>query len=482
MNRGFAGRIAAIVLVTALGLSATGAAQAAGSCDDVLRDKMPAVTAAYKYQVVDQAVRDATAAIEKAQPQPDKATRETSLRQVADQAKASTQAREISLGDIVTVEGNNFDSLFDKACAGRSVVLFLNEWPIADVTPLPPANPTDHRLNFKLVSKHRGTDTTPDTWLPILGKPGFGTIPVRVSVGFANGYAMPLADDVAAVILDFRPMPGGAFAGWVVIFLLMLVVFSWTLLCSNVLRDPAPNIVGGLGAYSLSRTQGAFWFFIILAAYLFIGLVTGDFTNSINSTALILLGIGAGTVLGSAAIDAQKDTDKAKADQAKAITDVRTQLIAAKTQSAALDQQIQAAHANIDGLKAAFAALAPGDAAARSQNATDQAAQDVIMLDRRTQKTAQVSSAENLQSQLDKLNGKSEGFIIDILSDANGISFHRFQIFVWTMVLGIIFILAVYENLAMPTFNTTLMGLLGLSAGTYLGLKIPEATTPTKTA
>jgi hypothetical protein len=30
----------------------------------------------------------------------------------------------------------------------------------------------------------------------------------------------------------------------------------------------------------------------------------------------------------------------------------------------------------------------------------------------------------------------------------------------------------------MPTFNTTLMGMLGLSAGTYLGLKIPEATTP----
>lgn len=39
----------------------------------------------------------------------------------------------------------------------------------------------------------------------------------------------------------------------------------------------------------------------------------------------------------------------------------------------------------------------------------------------------------------------------------------------------------VYQSLAMPTFNTTLMGMLGLSAGTYLGLKIPEPTTPTKT-
>jgi hypothetical protein len=77
-----------------------------------------------------------------------------------------------------------------------------------------------------------------------------------------------------------------------------------------------------------------------------------------------------------------------------------------------------------------------------------------------------------------KLVRNSEGFLTDILSDANGISFHRFQIFAWTIVLSIIFIKEVYEKLAMPTFNTTLMGLLGLSAGTYLGLKIPEPTVP----
>ena len=53
-------------------------------------------------------------------------------------------------------------------------------------------------------------------------------------------------------------------------------------------------------------------------------------------------------------------------------------------------------------------------------------------------------------------------------------NFHRFQLAVWTLVLSIIFIKDVYLTLAMPTFNATLMGLLGLSAGTYLGLKIPE--------
>ena len=30
----------------------------------------------------------------------------------------------------------------------------------------------------------------------------------------------------------------------------------------------------------------------------------------------------------------------------------------------------------------------------------------------------------------------------------------------------------------MPVFSATLLGLMGLSAGTYLGLKIPELTVP----
>ena len=38
-----------------------------------------------------------------------------------------------------------------------------------------------------------------------------------------------------------------------------------------------------------------------------------------------------------------------------------------------------------------------------------------------------------------KLTRQSEHFLTDIMSDANGVSFHRFQMAVWTIVLGIIF-------------------------------------------
>jgi hypothetical protein len=68
----------------------------------------------------------------------------------------------------------------------------------------------------------------------------------------------------------------------------------------------------------------------------------------------------------------------------------------------------------------------------------------------------------------------SAGFFQDILSDSNGISFHRFQIFVWTLVLVIVFVSSVYGRLAMPEFSERLFGLMGISSGTYLGFKFPE--------
>jgi hypothetical protein len=60
------------------------------------------------------------------------------------------------------------------------------------------------------------------------------------------------------------------------------------------------------------------------------------------------------------------------------------------------------------------------------------------------------------------------------MSDQTGISLHRFQMFVWTLVLGVIFIASVYRSLEMPEFSAGLLGLMGISSGTYLGFKVPE--------
>ncbi len=66
------------------------------------------------------------------------------------------------------------------------------------------------------------------------------------------------------------------------------------------------------------------------------------------------------------------------------------------------------------------------------------------------------------------------GFFNDIFSDAGGVAFHRFQMFVWTLALGGIFVIRVLRNLDMPDFDESVLYLMGISSGTYLGMKIPE--------
>jgi hypothetical protein len=68
----------------------------------------------------------------------------------------------------------------------------------------------------------------------------------------------------------------------------------------------------------------------------------------------------------------------------------------------------------------------------------------------------------------------SQGFILDVLSDSQGVSLHRLQMFVWTIVLGVVFLWTTLSTLAMPEFDDTLLALTGIASGTYLGFKIPE--------
>ena len=62
----------------------------------------------------------------------------------------------------------------------------------------------------------------------------------------------------------------------------------------------------------------------------------------------------------------------------------------------------------------------------------------------------------------------------DLLQDANGWSLHRVQIFIWTSILAVLFVVGVYRDLAMPQFSDTLLALMGISGGVYVGFKLPE--------
>ncbi len=230
-----------------------------------------------------------------------------------------------------------------------------------------------------------------------------------------------------------------------------LALFVWLARTTNLIREPGAAVAGKLRPYNLGRTQMAFWFFLVYLSYVVIWLITGSL-DTITPSLLGLMGISAGTALGEALIDSGKD-------QASA-----TQLQDLTSEKQTFEQSIPELQSQVSALNAK-ATLTSDDTANRDSLNRQ-------LADSRT-RLAQVS--QQLQSLTPaSTDADSQGLLRDILRDGSGYSFHRFQIFAWTIVLGIIFLSSVYNNLSMPEFSTTLLGLMGISSGTYIGFKFPE--------
>ena len=116
-----------------------------------------------------------------------------------------------------------------------------------------------------------------------------------VGLAFQVSYNIPAHSSAAAVLLPLRSCSSmldrcarSSAAGFLALAMK-----------SDLLRDSGPAATGtARKPYSLSRTQAAWWFFLIIASYVFIGIITGDFSTTITGTVLVLLGISAGTYLG----------------------------------------------------------------------------------------------------------------------------------------------------------------------------------------
>jgi len=221
---------------------------------------------------------------------------------------------------------------------------------------------------------------------------------------------------------------------------------------TNIIRDsnPPQPPEGARKPYSLALAQAAFWFFLVFGSFLFIALVTGDYNSTITQQALVLMGIGTGTALGAAMIDSTK--------RSSANATLSTQ----EPKKAELEEEAKQLQAKVDSLK--------GAATAEEKRALDDASVQLKATEAKLQDTT--AQIEDAKSGLSK--PVSDGFPRDLLTDADGVNFHRFQMVIWTIVLGCLFVYGVYRELAMPEFSATLLALMGISAGTYLGFKIPE--------
>jgi hypothetical protein len=318
-----------------------------------------------------------------------------------------------------------------QPCTAKKIILYLDDIPMTALTPYA-INPMAGAITGTLTFHLQHNPEAQAAWNRIIGSPRWQSPYSKVTVGVEDGPVLPSSvSDFTFVVIP---------PGWALFYLLLLVAlliaFGVLVQKTNLLRNSGPEPGGNhRKPYSLARSQMAWWFFLVLAAYLFIGVVTSNIATSINNTVLILTGISAATAIGSAVITVNKENSTLIQSQtAQAQVYVQEKIKKVQTDLK------QMATARSDELKTELAIL---------------------------------------KTQDEKLKNISQGWYLDILNDADGVSFHRFQIAAWTLVLGIIFVVKVYQTLAMPEFDQSLLTLLGISAGAYIGLKLPEPTIPT---
>jgi hypothetical protein len=352
------------------------------------------------------------------------------------------------------------------------LVPFFNGVPLPGVHPENPLRPADdayqghntHHLRFTLA--RFDTDGSRKAWSSLLNQPVHARR-VQVSVGFENGIEIPTWVDAADKHTEYQfflaVVPTVPVAIGAILIGGALVAFAFLARKTDIIRDTtAEKRPDGYYPISLGRVQMAFWFFIVITAFFLLWVITGE-TDTINNSTLALIGISAGTALSAAIIDGGKrhsDEDDCEAPSVDSTKSHRSMV-------AELNAQMDNEKRKLQALKDARASIQAADTQGLAEN-----------------NAAQVASNE-AQARIKK---KIEFFkrppwkvvAYDLLADDNAIAFHRFQIFIWTLVLGVIFVSKVYNELAMPEFSATMLGLLGVSAGTYLGFKFPEKSTATR--
>ncbi|HEX7286993.1 MAG TPA: hypothetical protein VF532_12475 [Candidatus Angelobacter sp.] len=254
------------------------------------------------------------------------------------------------------------------------------------------------------------TKAAQDNWKEILMGSKSRKV-LAVSTGLETGAA---AQSQATIL--FTSISTGRAWLFAVVALVILFVFFFVAKKTGALRDKEPAPAGFPPqdrAYSLSRCQMAGWTVLAVLAYLFVWLLTGQYNATVPASVVTLMGISLSTYGLASAVD----ISKSKTNAAKA--------------------QALSAEAAVGGAGAPN----PAHVAAAAQR-------------------AQVAPTENL--------------VADLATSSEGASLHRLQMIIWTLALMVVFVVTVWKTLGMPDFDSTLLALMGISSGAYVGLKVPE--------
>lgn len=370
------------------------------------------------------------------------------------QARWEYERREAGLNDVIIVKVANLLDLVNRAkcrgayesaaCREQEIALYIEGREIKGSVPESGA-PTIAENNAEPGTLHyhlQRSDGSDEQWADLLGFSHNSDEfklhrDVEMSVGLPGEY--PIKSDVKdfhLVRVRFYPL-----LGWLALFLL-LCFFLWRLAReSDFLRDRKPVLWKQRKPYSLSLTQAAWWFVLVIVAFVFIWLVTGQY--DLSTSVLVLLGIGFGTALGANVIGLNKGATPA--DGQTGNNELGSLLLAK------------------DALETELSKLES------ATNAAGQAERPALATQLAARKDAYNALIAKIRQKFpDALGWGHVNFHIDLVSDSHGVNFHRFQMIVWTIVLGFIFVHSVLSRLSMPQFSTTLLTLMGISSGTYL--------------
>lgn len=360
----------------------------------------------------------------------------------------AVDVREIGIGRRIRVEVDSLrEAVYRDQIDPRRFVLYLDGLPLWNVRS-EVVNLSRGLLEFQV----ERADTSHAAWVRLLGRPSSLSKPnISVGVGYEGRPELEPVDIESAPVVSLVVLPRFRLAIGALVLVGFVLLFFSLALKSDILRDASPPEppLGERRPFSISRVQMAVWFFLVVGAFAFLYIIT-DNLNTLNEQALLLIGIGTGTALGAAMVDnAKRSTREEKLDELR-------------PHRAKLAAEIEAL--------ASIATPSPSGSAATSAAALESASIQVA------EKTAQLKEIEATIIELEqsKSSPVSTSFLLDILGDRGGVSFHRFQMLAWTIVLGLIFVYEVWKRLAMPEFSATLLSLMGISAGTYLGFKVPE--------
>ncbi|MBN1931550.1 MAG: hypothetical protein JW786_08090 [Desulfobacterales bacterium] len=392
------------------------------------------------------------------------------------------------LGQAIRVQVENLD-LFRQTlceegdykqgdCKQKDISLFLNRMELKGIRPRI-IDDKKSELEFLLLRRealpvYLNDPQQKSVWAMLFGFQDQFTLnprEVEVSVGPEDG--TPLESDAKLKLVRIH------LDVWAFLYILVMVLMGGTYIYAG--KKGAFSDRGSIEskitkpALSLARVQMGFWFFLVVAAFLFIWMVLGELPG-IPASVLGLIGIASGTALGAAAIDTNKRASAAIVVNEKTL--IQNEIDKLKTQMESQDCESKTLNQEINDLKSRLSSDP------KLQDQIDKKNQE---LNNRTTEIQGINTKiKELENKLDESKNKvdaaqrnkdavtAQNWLSDLLTDANGISFHRLQMVIWTLVLGIVFIQQVLSNLALPDFDSTLLALMGISSGTYLGFKLPE--------